>query len=120
MNKWLVTTDAFQRAAFDTDVSTLERGALADYLLYNLAAAHDEISEMSAEIGWKPWDTKRGWVNQNRVLEEAVDVLMFLGNILIAAGLTDHQVSQALTDKRERVLERQAAGRYTGRHHQDD
>jgi len=115
MRDWLHDTVVFQREAFSTNVHALEGDAFADYAMYNLAALHDEVSEMSAEIGWKPWDTKRGWLNQQAVTDEAVDVLMFLGNILAAAGVTDHQIKQALAEKRAEVRDRQTSGDYTGR-----
>lgn len=110
---WLRSTRAFQRRAFNTNVDTLKGPRLADYLQYNIAAIFVELGELAQEIGWKPWDTRRGWVNRARVVDEAADVLMFLGNILAAAGVTDHEIAAAIERKRADVYKRQLSGKYT-------
>ena len=96
------------------DVSALRGEALADYLHYNLTALHQEVSELGNEFGWAPWDTSRGWVDKT-VVDEGVDVAMFLGNIMAACGVTDRQFRRALKKKRNIVRRRQRTGTYTKR-----
>lgn len=113
MRRWLTSTHSFQAEAFLVDASALSGEALADYIQYNLAALFVETGELASEVGWKPWDTRRGWVNKKRVTEEGVDVLMFLGNILAAAGVTDRDIRRELKRKRRVVRKRLASKTYT-------
>lgn len=112
---WLDTTRTFQREAFNTDVLALEGAERADYLHYNLTALLIESAEFGAEFGWKPWDTQRGWVNDENALEEAADVMMFLGNILATLGYNDDDIVEAINQKRQKVRERQSSRAYTDR-----
>lgn len=112
---WLRSTRTFQRDAFKTDVSSLKGPRRADYLQYNITAAFVELGELAQEIGWKPWDTARGWVNRRRVISEATDVLMFLGNILVACDVSDNEIATELLRKRREVYDRQRTGTYTSK-----
>lgn len=115
MRRWLHSTHSFQAEAFLVDVSALSGSELADYIQYNLTALFVEVGELAGEVGWKPWDTERGWVNTKRVTEEGVDVLMFLGNILAAAGASDKDIRRELRRKRRIVRRRLASKSYTSK-----
>jgi len=63
----------------------------------NAYCAVDEITEAMREVGWKPWK-KRGFgvVNRAAFAHEIADVVMFLLNMLLAAGITGEELADAL------------------------
>lgn len=115
--EWLSSTKELQEQAFGVDYSALwdSPDALADYMLYNLYALTDEVAEVGREIGWKPWAKDRGFVRQDAVIDEVVDVMHFLSNILCAAGVTGEQLAKAYRSKQDENRRRMASGTYTQR-----
>ena len=95
---WLDAQQTVQVEAFGVDPFT----AGGDYLRYNLLAAFTELGEVAQEVpGWKPWNDVAPWeFDQDALTEEIVDVLHFLGNLILWAGITGPE----LTDLYQRKL----------------
>lgn len=108
--QWLDGTLALQREAFGVDPPSLEGDELADYILWNALALHDEVSEMLQEVGWKPWTQPRGWVNRDAMIGEVVDQLHFIANILVTVGCTGSELQQRYTEKVAKNRARQLGG----------
>ena len=75
-----------------------------------LTGLFSEVGELGQEIDWKYWSEGRGEFNRDRVIEEAVDVLHFLGNILLWAGVHSAELTEAYVVKMQENIRRQADG----------
>lgn len=108
---------ALQTQTFDTDPRVQHGDALGDYVVLNIAALIAELGEVLHEVQWKPWAIERGKVWDDEKLQlELVDALIFLGNLMLAAGLDDKRLDLLLglaIKKSETRLGR--AGGYRGR-----
>lgn len=116
MNGWLETQLELQRKAFGVDPANLVFHERAEYVRWNALAAANELHELLDEFQWKPWATQQGYVaDRQRVVDEAVDVLHFLGNLLLTVGATDVELAERYGVKVQVNAERQqAAEGYTG------
>lgn len=107
--RWLESTRALQREAFgrdpDRDVGVPHR--MARRVRENILAAIVELVEMLNEVKWKYWSHEPAWVRRDRVLKEAVDVNHFIGNALVAVGITDEEYEEAYRAKQEENRARQ-------------
>lgn len=66
----------------------------------NVLAMHAELSEVLAEINWKPWKRhNQKLVNRDTLLMELTDVLQFWGNAVNAMGFTAEEVKLSLLAK---------------------
>jgi hypothetical protein len=86
-----------------------------DFLDWNVTAAIQELAEVREEFSWKPWATDEPFVNRDRVRDEVVDVMHFLGNILVAIGVTDEELAEAYQAKQEKNRLRKESGSYSAR-----
>lgn len=111
--KWLASTRELQERTFGQDYDRMTLDDRCDYLFWNVFAAYDELSEVAAEFKWKPWTTRPAFVNRERLLGEVVDVAHFLGNMLVALGVSDDEYEEAYQRKQITNRLRQEAG-YTG------
>src|ERR1035437_7080774 len=82
---WLHLQRKLQITAFDVDPVALVGDARAQYATWNAYALVHELSETMDEIGWKPWATSRH-LNREAFIGEVVDVLHFVGNLLLLAA----------------------------------
>lgn len=84
-----------------------------DYLIYNLLALFTEVGELVQELpGWKPWTDKPSWDFDHAALtEEIVDVLHFLGNIILWADITPDDLELVYKRKLAENRRRQDARR---------
>lgn len=99
---WLSTTRELQIESYGHDPTTLEGEEFATFVTWNSWAAVSELVEMMDELDWKPWAKLRGRPEQearDRAVGEVVDVLHFVGNLAVALGLTDAELSQAYARK---------------------
>ena len=62
---------------------------LVEYMRWNMLAIDDELAEMRQAISWKPWQHDQPYADREEIIKEAVDVLHFVANIIVAAGGTD-------------------------------
>lgn len=99
------------------DPMELEGDERADFMRWNAFALDDEIHEALAEVGWKPWATKRH-VNHPQFMQEMVDAWHFFLNLLLAgagaAGLTIKDMATMFEnyylEKNAKNLQRQIEG----------
>ena len=109
---WLNSTLDLQRTAFDVDPPYLDDEERAEFVRWNILAATDELHEALNEVGWKPWATDR-YFNRDAFVGELIDVMHFIGNLLVTAGVTGEELSQRYHSKQQRNRYRQVVG-YTG------
>lgn len=88
---------------------------IAKYIEWNLFAAYQELAEMAVEFSWKPWAVDEPFVNRDRIRDEAIDVLHFLGNILTSIDVTDDELVYFYQLKQDKNRRRAASGKYTAR-----
>lgn len=106
---WLNSTLDLQRSAYDVDPPYLEGDERADFIRWNVLAATDELHEALGEVGWKPWATDR-YFNRDAFVGELIDVMHFIANLLVTAGVTGDELSQKYHSKQSRNRYRQEVG----------
>jgi len=107
---WSKLQEELQEVAFGVNPRDIEDPEQrAEFIRWNALAAVDEIMEMLNETGWKPW-SKRRFVNTDAVCEEGVDVMHFLMNIFLAAGVSPGQISETYRKKVQTNIRRQKEG----------
>jgi len=109
---WLNSTLDLQRSAFEIDPPYLKEDERAEFIRWNVLAAEDELHEALNEVGWKPWATDR-YFNRDAFVGELIDVMHFIANLLVTAGVTGDELSQRYHSKQQRNRYRQEIG-YTG------
>jgi dimeric dUTPase (all-alpha-NTP-PPase superfamily) len=114
--RWLASTEALQREAYgaDPDATRGSVQAQAESLKWNALAAFVELGEATREFSWKHWASDGPFVNRDRLLGELVDIAHFMGNMLIAVGVTDDEWAAAYQAKQAVNRARQHDG-YTAR-----
>jgi len=110
--RWLESTEKLQREAYGIDwkgrrYPKAQVLALRDNLL---AAIVELAGEVPREFAWKPWAHDEPWVNHEHMLSEIVDVMHFLGNMLLTLGVTDDEFWEAYRRKQEINRDRQTKG----------
>ena len=83
---------------------------LMEYMRWNMLAIDDELAEMRQAISWKPWQHDKPYADHEEIVKEAVDVLHFVANIIVAAGGTDEMLDKFYIEKMERNKQRQLDG----------
>jgi dimeric dUTPase (all-alpha-NTP-PPase superfamily) len=112
---WLAETRALQLEAYDEDPSMLSDEAFAEFIRWNVLAATHELHEFLDHVQWKPWSKKQGEVrDRDDAVEELVDVLHFVGNLLVAFNVDALELNLAYHRKAQVNRDRQEAG-YVGR-----
>lgn len=107
--RWLESTRALQRDAFHRDPKLIQDnpGEVGKSVLENFTPIIVEMVELLNEVKWKYWSHEEPWVRRDRVIAEAVDVMHFLGNILVAVGATDDELEEAYRAKQQENRDRQ-------------
>lgn len=106
---------AYFQGLLGHDVSTMETQELANYVKDQVLALLDEGHEALAEVSWKPW-AKDKFVNHAQLGGELADILCFLINLALAAGLTAEDFYKLWREKATRNIARQEkAGGYSQR-----
>lgn len=117
--KWLKSTYDLQSNTYGYDLDYMaelgDPDATSHYLDWNQVAAVQELAELREEFSWKPWATDEPFVNRRRIIDETVDVMHFLGNILVGLGCTDEEFWNAYQSKQMRNKIRQASGTYSAK-----
>jgi len=75
-----------------------------------MLAVDDELAEMRQAISWKPWQHDAPYADREEILKEAVDVLHFIANMIVAAGGTDEELNKLYLQKMEKNKKRQLEG----------
>jgi hypothetical protein len=117
VDDWLSTTRKIQTEIYGRDPASLEGLELQQFLHWNHSAAVVELSEAIEETRWKPWAIleKDEPVIPNKAIfaSECVDALMFIANMLVAAGVSDEEFQVIYRAKWEKNISRQQqAGGY--------
>jgi hypothetical protein len=118
--QWLQSTVELQTEIYGYDLRWMQDardqgdyGPLAEYIDKWWGAAIMELAEAREEYSWKPWATDSPFVNEQRVLEELVDLQHFIGNILVGMGVSEHKFWAEYRKKQQKNRERQASGTYS-------
>lgn len=114
---WLESTKKLQEETYGYIFDDIQQqtGDIAFYLEWNVFAAYQELAELSVEFSWKPWAVDEPFVNRDRIRDEAIDILHFVGNILTAIGVTDEELAEHYQAKQEKNRRRAASGKYSAR-----
>lgn len=107
-----VQTDIY---GYDFDALQVDVKGQAEYIWWNVFAAQQELAELSVEFSWKPWAVDKPFVNRQRIMDEAVDVLHFMGNMLTAIGVTDDELNEAYRRKVQLNIQRKQSGSYSAK-----
>lgn len=113
--RWLKSTKELQEGVYGYQWEGSSPKEQTPYLLWNTFAAQQELAELSVEFSWKPWATDDPFVNRDRIRDEAIDVLHFLGNILTCIGVTDDELAHFYQLKQAKNRRRQASGTYSAK-----
>ena len=107
--KWLESTRRLQQDVFGRfSVGTHE--AVAAGVKDNVLPLIVEAVELLNEVSWKYWAHDEPFVRRAEVLNEAVDIAHFLGNILVEIGVTDEEWEEAYQAKQKENERRQREG----------
>lgn len=104
-----------QIESYGADPTALDDDARMEYIRWNVLALTDELHEMLAETGWKPW-AKSQHVNEAAAFAELVDAWHFFMNLMMAVtGESNPTVLASFFEmryaqKRLKNADRQAAG----------
>jgi len=115
-DSWLRRTKDLQRDVYFINYEEMEGDKdanirrLVEYMRWNMLAIDDELAEMRQAISWKPWQHDKPYADREEIIKEAVDVLHFVANIIVAAGGTDEQLNKFYVEKMEKNRQRQLNG----------
>lgn len=115
-NEWLKRTRDLQKNVYKIDYDAMTGDApekinnLIEYIRWNMLAIDDELAEMRQPLSWKPWQADEPYADREEVIKEAVDVLHFVANIIVACGGTDEELDRFYLQKMEKNRKRQSAG----------
>ena len=105
-----------QRLAADEGTGDTEfTAALTDYLDWNATAAVQEMAEVREEFSWKPWAKDDPFWHRNRMRDEIIDVMHFLGNMLTVIGVDDEEFAEEYQYKQHINRQRAASGTYSAK-----
>jgi len=112
MDDWLKTTRKIQTDTYGRDPSTLEGPEQAEFVRWNVLAAHAELTEALEETRWKPWAVFEEGddvvPDAQAFTSELVDVCMFVANLLVTAGVSDADFERVYHAKWAKNIERQS------------
>lgn len=80
--------------------------AVSQYIREVVLCATDELHEALAEVNWKPWKTNYGIKNLENYRGELADVLHFVLDLYLAAGLTGEDIINDYVAKHDENLVR--------------
>jgi dimeric dUTPase (all-alpha-NTP-PPase superfamily) len=72
---------------------------------------------VTREFSWKPWAHDEPYVNRERIIEELVDVVHFIGNMLVNIDCSDAEWEDKYQRKQRTNRRRQVVG-YSARKEQ--
>lgn len=92
--------------AWSRDVDPDDPVAVSAYVRDVVLCATDELHEVLGEVNWKPWKNNSGIKNLENYREEMADVLHFILDLYLAAGLTGKDIVHDYLLKHRKNLER--------------
>ncbi len=97
---------------WNRDVNPSDPEAVSTYIREVILCAEDELHEVLNEVHWKPWKTPRGIKDLNNYREEMADVLHFILDLYLAAGLTGMDIVADYLSKSEKNKTRHESTSY--------
>jgi len=73
-------------------VDTDDPEAVSAYIRDVVLCATDELHEVLGEVNWKPWKDSQGIKDIEKYREEMADVLHFILDLYLAAGLSGRDI----------------------------
>lgn len=109
MFRQVFESQAYFQGLLGHDYARMSTEELVDYIKNQVLALLDEGHEALNEVSWKPW-AKDTFVNHEALRGELADILCFLVNLALAAGMTADDFYAAHQEKALRNIKRQEAG----------
>lgn len=104
--EWIKTTEELQVESYGNDLRSMSGSERDQHIRDNVLAATAELHEALDETSWKPWSTETGQVNRENFKGEIVDVLHFIGNLILLGNLSEEEVWIAYREKQQRNRDR--------------
>lgn len=98
-----------QKNSFGADPKSLDINDSLEWIRWNVLALEDELHELLAETGWKPW-AKSKHINRDAYVSELVDAFHFLMNLMIVVDCDADEFLAKYAEKRGLNAQRQAEG----------
>lgn len=86
--------------------------AVSKYIREVVLCVTDELHEVLGEVNWKPWKDDRGIKDVAKYREEMADVLHFILDLYLAAGLSGRDIVVDYLSKHYTNLERNKSTEY--------
>lgn len=98
-----------QVKSFGADPKDLTTEEGLEWIRWNVLALEDELHELLAETGWKPW-AKSKHINRDAYVSELVDAFHFLMNLMLVVDCDADEFLAKYAEKRGINAQRQAEG----------
>jgi len=95
--------------SFGANPKTLDDEQKVEWIRWNVLALEDELHELLAETGWKPWATSKH-VNRDAFISELVDSFHFMMNLMLVVDCSAQEFLEKYFIKRGINEKRQAEG----------
>lgn len=112
LTEMLAAQDLLQRKSYGnspTDLLPDKPAEAINFITWNVLALTDELHELLAETGWKPWSTSEH-VNLTAARSELIDAFHFFMNLALVLGMDAETIYAGYMRKREKNAKRQAEG----------
>lgn len=95
--------------SFGSNPKELNDEQKVEWIRWNVLALEDELHELLAETGWKPWATSKH-VNRDAFISELVDSFHFMMNLMLVVDCSAQEFLEKYFIKRGINEKRQADG----------
>lgn len=86
--------------------------SVSQYIREVVLCLEDELHEALEHVHWKPWKTSRGFKDLSKYREELADVLHFVLDLYIAAGMNGKDIYQDYLAKHRENVQRRSSEEY--------
>lgn len=94
------------------DIDPSDPAAVSAYIRDVILCATDELHEVLGEVNWKPWKDTQGIKDIAKYREEMADVLHFILDLYLAAGLNGRDITVDYLSKHYTNLDRAKSVEY--------
>lgn len=109
LEEMMDTQLGMQEAVFGYDFGRMTTAEVVEFVHWNVTALTDELHEALAETSWKPWADSE-FLNREAYTGELVDAWHFLMNLMLAVGMTPHELREKYRIKQRINVARQSEG----------
>ena len=95
--------------SFGKDPRILNNDEKLEWVRWNVLALEDELHELLAETGWKPWASSRH-INREAYVGELVDAFHFMMNLMLIVDCSAEEFLTKYFEKRKINVQRQVEG----------